>query len=76
MIAGLLTMIALFVTRLPGGDALSPLPASITLPDGTRAEAFTRGRGWIGVVTGDDRLLIYDAATGALRQSVTVQTQP
>ena len=76
MIAGLLTMIALFVTRLPGRNALPPLPEEISLPDGTRAEAFARGRGWIGVVTDDDRLLIYDAETGALRQTVLVRTGP
>jgi hypothetical protein len=78
MIAGLLTMIALFVTRLPGREALPPptLPEAITLPDGARPEAFTRGRGWLGVVTDDGRLLIYDAVTGALRQTVRVETRP
>jgi hypothetical protein len=72
MIAGLLTLIALFVTRLPGRNVLPPLPKAITLPDGTTPEAFTRGRGWIGVVTKDGQFLIYDADTGALRQSVRV----
>lgn len=76
MIAGLLTLIALFVTRLPGRNALPPLPAAITLPGGTTAEAFTRGRGWIGVVTQDGQFLIYDATTGALRQTVQVKTGP
>lgn len=80
MIAGLLTMIALFVTRLPGPGAptaaLPPLPETITLPEGARALSFTLGRGWIGVATDDDRLLIYDAETGALRQSVQIETRP
>ena len=48
------------------------LPDTLTLPDGAAAIAFTRGPGWFAVVTDDDRILIYDAASGALRQSVRV----
>jgi hypothetical protein len=49
------------------------LPDSITLPDGTRATAFTQGSDWYAVVTAQDQILIFDRATGALRQTVTLQ---
>ncbi|MBN2906834.1 MAG: hypothetical protein JXJ18_09020 [Rhodobacteraceae bacterium] len=71
MISGFLVIVALFVIRMPQGGAVD-LPASVTLPQGTTATAFTRGRDWFAIVTDDDRILIYDAATGALRQSVQI----
>ncbi|TCO72811.1 hypothetical protein EV655_10338 [Rhodovulum euryhalinum] len=71
MIAGFLVIVALFVIRMPGGGTL-PLPEAVVLPEGARASAFTRGRDWVAVVTEDDRILIYDAATGALRQTVKI----
>ncbi|MBC7158402.1 MAG: hypothetical protein H5U20_12980 [Rhodobacteraceae bacterium] len=74
MIAGLVILIGLLVTRLPPRTALPPLPESIVLPDGAVPEVFTRGRGWLGVVTEDGRLLVYDAGTGELRQEVRVET--
>jgi len=43
------------------------------LPDGTVATAFTRGPDWYAVVTGNDEILIFDAATGQLRQSVEIR---
>ena len=52
---------------------LETVPDSIPLPDGTRVTAFTRGPDWFAVVTGDNRILILDAATGALRQSITIE---
>jgi len=76
MIAGFLVIVALFVIRLPGGGgdtgALA-LPEAIALPEGAQATAFTRGRDWVAVVTEDDRILIYDAATGALRQTLRIE---
>lgn len=71
MIAGFLVIVALFVIRMPGGGAL-PLPETLVLPEGAKAAAFTRGRDWVAVVTEDDRILIYDAETGALRQVVGI----
>ncbi|SER58164.1 hypothetical protein SAMN04490244_101567 [Tranquillimonas rosea] len=73
MIAGLVILIALFVTRFPDASGAVPLPDSIALPDGARATAFTRGPDWFAVVTEDERILILDAETGALRQTVTVE---
>ncbi|MBK1636397.1 DUF6476 family protein [Rhodovulum adriaticum] len=72
MIGGFLVIVALFVIRMPGGGGTLPLPDTISLPEGTQATAFTRGPNWFAVVTGDDRILIYDAATGDLRQTVQI----
>jgi hypothetical protein len=75
MIVGLVTVVALLVIRLqtPAPPALA-LPDRIALPDGVRALAFTQGRDWYAVVTDDDRILIFDRDSGALRQSVAVTT--
>ncbi|MGI1663063.1 DUF6476 family protein [Palleronia sp. KMU-117] len=73
MILGLVTVVALLVIRLqaPAPETL-PLPDSIALPDGARAQAFTQGRDWYAVVTAGDEILIFDRATGALRQRVEI----
>lgn len=71
MVAGLLVLIALFVIRFPA--TTPPLPDTITLPDGARAQAFTATPGWYAVVTTDDRILIYNRADGQLRQEISVQ---
>jgi hypothetical protein len=75
MIAGLVILIWLFVTRFPDPGA-APLPDSIALPDGSRATAFTRGPDWIAVVTEDDRILILDPETSALRQTIAIDRAP
>lgn len=75
MIAGFLLIVAMFVIRLSGGDLSGndlALPDRIALPDATSAEAFTMTRDWYAVVTTDGRILIYDRASGSLRQSITV----
>ncbi|MFV0244169.1 MAG: DUF6476 family protein [Qingshengfaniella sp.] len=73
MIVGLVTIVVLLVIRLrPAPPAPSvPLPEALTLPDGTRAEAFTRGRDWIAVVTAGDEILIFDL-DGTLRQRIAL----
>jgi hypothetical protein len=77
MIAGFVVLIALLVTRFPAAPpAELALPETLALPEGARPAAFTRGRGWVAIVTEDDRILIYDAETGALRQSVQVTPAP
>jgi hypothetical protein len=73
MILGVITIVALLVTRL---NAPPPLPDRITLPEGVKAEAVTVGREWYGVVTTDDRILIFDRLTGALRQTVSIAPAP
>lgn len=71
MIGGLLVIVALFVIRF--SSTAPALPDNITLPDGTRAEAFTIGKGWYAVVTADDQILIFDRTTGKLRQTITLE---
>jgi hypothetical protein len=71
MIGGVLVITALLVMRFSGRPPA--LPASIALPDGTRAQAFTQGGDWFAIVTTDDRILIYDRDTGALRQSIEIE---
>ena len=70
MIAGFLVLIAALVIRL-NSDPL-PLPDRITLPEGVTATAFTQGTDWFAVVTSDNRILIYDRTTSALRQEVVI----
>ena len=70
MIAGFLVLIAALVIRL-NADPL-PLPDRITLPEGVTATAFTQGTDWFAVVTSDNRILIYDRTTSALRQVVSI----
>ena len=74
MIVGVITTVWVIVTRMPQAMQRSPdLPDSIALPDGTRATAFTQGSDWYAVVTATDQILVFDRATGALRQTVTLQ---
>ena len=74
MIVGLVVVIALLVIRLPGGRAdVFALPDRITLPQGTTALAVTRGPGWYAIVTSTNQILIYDVASGALRQTVRIE---
>ena len=73
MIGGVITVVGLLVTRMP--QAFSPvgpnLPAGFDLPDGTTAQAVTFGKGWIAVVTADDRILIF-GKDGHLRQDLAL----
>ena len=70
MILGFLVLIAALVIRL-NADPL-PLPDRITLPEGVTALAFTQGTDWFAVVTDADTILIYDRATGRLRQALEI----
>ena len=70
LILGVITIVGLLVTRLPSGVA-QPFPDSLALPEGTRAQAVTRGDGWVAVVTDDNRILIFDT-TGKLTQEVAI----
>ncbi|MEM6694357.1 MAG: DUF6476 family protein [Pseudomonadota bacterium] len=72
MIAGVLVLIALFVTRFSAAPATLDLPTSITLPEGVQARAFTQAETWYAVVTDAGEILIYDRETGALSQTVTI----
>ncbi|MFK7835349.1 MAG: DUF6476 family protein [Sulfitobacter sp.] len=70
MIAGVLVVIGLLVTRL--NRPAPPLPDQITLPAGVEARAFTQGSDWYAVVTSHNEILIYDRLTGALRQTIQI----
>ncbi len=72
MIIGLLAIVSAVVIQINRAPAPLVLPRTITLPAGTRLQAFTRGDGWVAVVTRDNEILIYDAASGRLRQRVAV----
>ena len=77
MILGVLAIVTLLVIRLqaPAPVAL-PLPDTIALPEGVTALAITQARDWYAVVTGDERILIFDRDTGALRQEVAITPSP
>lgn len=76
MIAGIVTIAAVVVLRFPGA-APAPvppltLPESISLPEGMEALAFTQGPDWWAVASAGE-IAIFDAATGALLQRVTIR---
>ncbi|MEM7074247.1 MAG: DUF6476 family protein [Pseudomonadota bacterium] len=80
MIGGFLVLVGLFVSKFSeltpssaGSNATLVLPDTLRLPDGARALAVTQGPTWYAVVTTDNRILIFDSATGALRQSVKME---
>jgi hypothetical protein len=73
MIVGLVVLITLVVMRF-NAPATVAMPETITLPEGVSARAVTRGPDWIGVVTDDDRFLVYAPDGTTLRQSVTIET--
>lgn len=75
MIIGVITVVALLVTRMPGAvRAKLPLPDEITLSKGEKAVAFTQADAWYAVVTADNRILVFSRATGKLVQDITINT--
>jgi hypothetical protein len=78
MILGFLVLIALLVTRFPQmqatntGNISFEFPEQISLPAGIEAQSFTRGAGWVAVVTTMDEILIFDAQSGSLRQILQI----
>ncbi|SFI50323.1 DUF6476 family protein [Celeribacter neptunius] len=83
MIGGFLVLIGLLVTRFPDlkGESAAisfDLPENLALPEGLAPEAFTRGSDWVAIVArdaaggSDEEILIFDAATGALRQRIGI----
>lgn len=81
MIIGVITVVAVIVTRMPQSFAARPslpgslaLPDSITLPDDAKPQAITFGQSWMVVVTQDNRILIFDTS-GALLQEVAIKPE-
>jgi hypothetical protein len=70
MIAGIIGILGLIWHRY--SNARAPLPEVISLPDGSNAMAYTQGPDWYAVVTTDNRILIFDRATGRLRQTMRI----
>ena len=82
LIGGVITVVAVLVTRIPDTAdrvALPALPEALVLPAGVTAGAVTFGTGWIAVVgrggDGAERILIY-APDGTLRQDVPLTPAP
>lgn len=71
LIIGVITMVTVLVIRLPR-PATPPVPEELALPAGAVALSFSQGRDWVAVTTTDDRILIYDRNSGALRQTLIV----
>lgn len=70
MIGGLFIIIVLFVIRF--SDRPMILPENLVLPSNATAIAFTQGPDWYAIVTDQDQILIYDRASGAVRQTVDI----
>ena len=73
MIVGVITVVALLVTRLPALISGPAVPQGLTLPAGTKAAAITFGTGWTAVVTTTDHILIFHA-DGKLVQDLKIDT--
>lgn len=72
MIVGLIVLIGLIVMRFSAEGRVA-LPDEIVLPAGVHATAFTRGPDWLGVVTDNGRILIYEADGVTIRQEIVIE---
>lgn len=76
LIGGVLTVVWLLVTRLPlpGSypGAHPGLPPALQMPAGATVAAVTLGTGWVGVVTTDNRILIF-GADGRFWQEIAIK---
>lgn len=72
MIGGMIAITLVIVMRFP--DTAPVLPDQLDLPAGATVSAVTQGKGWIAIVTEQQQILIFDAVTGTLRQTVAVGT--
>ena len=79
MIGGIVAIVVLLALRLPGGGPAPeaplpappvPLPDSLVLPEGVAAEAVAFGPDWLVVLTPEGEALVYDRASGALRDRI------
>ncbi len=72
MIVGLVIIVTLFVIRYRQSTNAVSFPASITLPDGAKALAFTQTKDWLAVVTDANEILIFDRTGKILKQRVKI----
>ncbi len=70
MIVGVIAIVALLVTRLPGGGVT--LPEQLILPVGTEVVAVTQAPSYWLVTTADDRVLIF-APDGTFRRELALE---
>ena len=81
MIVGVITVVAVLVTRIPQtfGGAVPALPATLAMPQGLSARAVTTGQGWLAVVAADaagrESILIFTPG-GRLRQRIALVPEP
>ncbi len=73
MITGVILIIALLVMRLNAPTATVSLPDSLQVPKDVTVTAFTKGKGWYALVTKNQRILIFDAASGAIQQTIAIK---
>ena len=69
MIGGLITVVALLVTRLPGGAVA--VPEELAMPAGTEVFAITQTPALWLVTTRDERLLVFER-DGTLRREIAL----
>lgn len=72
MIGGLILLLGLVVTQITRSTAPFALPDRVELPEGTRAEAVTLSSDWVLVLSREGELLLFDRASGALRQTIAL----
>ena len=69
MIAGLITIVVLLVTRLPG--AAVRVPEALDMPEGATANAVTQAPGFWLVTTRDGRVLVFEP-DGSFQREIAV----
>ncbi len=72
MIAGVIVLVTVIVMRFNAATAPVAFPEGIALPEGARAQAMTRGPGYLLVITTDGRALVFSADGKTLRQEIAL----
>ncbi|PIE06435.1 MAG: hypothetical protein CSA74_12555 [Rhodobacterales bacterium] len=76
MIAGVIVLVSVVVMRFNATTAPVAFPGSIALPEGSQAQAVTRGPGYLLVVTADGRALVFSPDGQSLRQEIALAPAP
>jgi hypothetical protein len=72
MMGGMIAIALVIVFRFP--DPTPVLPENLRLPAGSTISAVTQGKGWIAIVTDQQEILIFDAVSGSLRQTLQINS--
>lgn len=70
MIAGFIVLVTVVVMRFNADPSAVTWPETLALPEGTQAEAVTRGPDYLLVVTTDGRALVYAPDGETLRREI------